>query len=78
MHNTGLNDKKSKHVRVKLDAGMFDTAALRDEVSFEVAISILEGHLATAAVDKEHLLSQLFDTRGLFELIVHGTLSMYV
>ena len=54
---------------------LFEASALRDEVSLEVAVSTLEGHLAIPRVDKEQILAQLLDTLGLLPYMLSGTLT---
>ena len=71
-------DTESSHtpkcVRIKLDMNLFEASTLRDEVSLEVAVSILESHLANPRVDKEDIVIQLMEQAGLLGLMLSGTL----
>lgn len=70
-----MTDSRPTHAqtkRIRLNPDLFHSTALSDEVNLEIAVGIIESHLATFAVDKTHLVSQLFDQLGLLEYIVSG------
>lgn len=70
--------KKIKLVRTKLDISLFDPTTLRDEVSLEVALSILESHLVNPRADKRCLLEQLMGPPGLLLFLLSGTVFLRV
>ncbi|EKM60420.1 uncharacterized protein PHACADRAFT_179724 [Phanerochaete carnosa HHB-10118-sp] len=55
--------------RIKLDPNIFNAAVLSDEMNLDIATGIVESHLASAAVDKQHMLVQFLDQRGMFEYL---------
>lgn len=65
---------QNKRIHIKLDMALLDPENLKDEMLFESAMSVLEGHLGNPAVSKEKLLQDILDVPNLFELFVSGKL----
>ncbi|TCD65379.1 hypothetical protein EIP91_002743 [Steccherinum ochraceum] len=63
-------DPSPTQLRVLLDTDAFRPPALREEVSLEVAMSILGGHLQNPAVDREQLVFDILDVPKLFPFVI--------
>lgn len=57
----------------RLDPSYFGDSLRNGEVALEVAVSVLEGHLANPAVRVEDTVDDLLSTPGLTEFMFSGT-----
>ncbi|EKM60418.1 uncharacterized protein PHACADRAFT_189549 [Phanerochaete carnosa HHB-10118-sp] len=61
---------RDKQIHVKLDMDLLDPESMRDKVSFEGAIGLLESHLVNPAIDTQKLLQDILAVPRLLELFI--------